>query len=116
MLPLYADVIADARQRGERPDSVVFISLGKLGVRAVYPGNWRVVVTPRAPIGKLDFSWCIGLDIEVVAERVYKNPRCIAVCEAILANTRGIWCCGRCRRVGGGGYRMNADLGRSRFS
>ena len=86
MLPLYAQTIADARQRGERPDSVVFVSFGNLGVRAALSGNWCVVVMPQVSVGKLDFSWCIALDIEVAAQHVKANPRCVAVCEAILAN------------------------------
>ena len=84
MLPLYADTIVDARQRGLRPDGVVFISIGKIGVRAAHPNNFCVIVTPWVPISRLDFSWCIALVIEIAAERVKGNSRCIALCEAVI--------------------------------
>jgi hypothetical protein len=84
MLPLFAKPIAEARERGERPDGVVFVAIDRtLATHQAHPENWRVVVG-STPVPRLEWDWCIGLDIEV-ATLARSDERAIAVCEAIAA-------------------------------
>jgi hypothetical protein len=84
MLPLYAEQVMAARASGKKPADVVFVSLGKLGVRRAYPNNWCVVVGGRFPVGVFDFTWARGLDIEVVADSS-SDERTLAVCQSVNA-------------------------------
>lgn len=82
MLARYARLIADARGRNQRPDGVVFVAIGPLPVHEVQPDNWRVVVEPRDDVRRLEWAWCVGLDIEL-ATKLASDERALAVCQAI---------------------------------
>jgi hypothetical protein len=86
LLPIHADEIACARRNGQRPELVVFIDVGAPpGLRAAYPLNFVTVCGQRIALARFDFSWTIGLDVEIVADRVTGNERAIQAIEHVNA-------------------------------
>lgn len=67
-LPDFAQPIAAARAAGKRPDAMVIVSDGDLGLHRRFPRNPVIRVRRDQRPGALTWRFLAGLDVEVVTD------------------------------------------------
>lgn len=81
MLPDFAKPIAEARRKGMKPDRMVIIAYGISGLHRDFP-NPVVRVRPTDDPRRFDWSWLIGLDVEIATTRADRGV--VDLVDAIL--------------------------------
>ena len=83
MIADFAKPIADARGAGKRPDAMVIVSDGDMGLHRRFPANPVVRVRQEQRPGALDWRWVAGLNVEIATED--DGARLFALVDAIDA-------------------------------